>query len=114
MICVAAFILTFAEEASVRDLCRCSYPQNCQERVSYKSVQKDRRTRVSSKKCQERVSSKSVTQEVSCKSVKSDMSYKSVKQECEARVSDRALRNSVTQGCPIRVSSQCFKSGRAQ
>ena len=70
-ICVAADILVFAEEVSVRVICvaGCQCPtrvssnsvlQECQERVSHKSVLQE---------CQVRVSYKSVKQEVSSTSV---------------------------------------------
>ena len=115
-----------------------SVKQECLTRVSnksvYRSVKQGCLTRVSSKKCLTRVSRKKCLQEcqvsLSHKSVtlecltrvskKSVVSRKSVLQECQVRVSHksvkqesltRALRNSVKQGCPTKVSPQCVNSG---
>ena len=64
-----------------------SAPQECQVRVSYKSVKKERPTRVS------------------YKSVKSECRRRSVKQECLTRVSSK----SVLQECQVRVSYKSVK-----
>ena len=67
VICVAAVILVFAEEVSVRVIC---VKSECLTRVSSKKCL----TRVSSKKCVTRVSSKSVLQERQVR-----VSYRNVK-----------------------------------
>ena len=99
--------------------------QECQARVSSKSVKKECQAKsvqqecLARAECQAKVSSKSVKQEcparVSSKSVKKEcserVSSKSVQQECQARVSSkecpaRVPSKNVQQECPARVSSK--------